>query len=82
MSQVGTVSVFTLIRTDTTLDLSQKAEKVWKVPQRGSILDVFILEGLDYFYGFPPPHWATGERIIIELGDTSPILKYAQRLII
>ena len=28
---VGSISVVTLIRTDTTLDHSQKAEKVWKV---------------------------------------------------
>ena len=32
-SPVGDISVFTLIRTDTTLDHSQKAEKVWYIPE-------------------------------------------------
>ena len=31
MSPVGDISVVTLIRTDTTLDHSQKAEKVWLI---------------------------------------------------
>lgn len=33
-SPVGDISVVTLIRTDTTLDHSQKAEKVWLAPVR------------------------------------------------
>ena len=35
-SPVGDISVVTLIRTDTTLDHSQKAEKVWSSHERNS----------------------------------------------
>ena len=35
-SPVGDISVVTLIRTDTTLDHSQKAEKVWLLPFEAS----------------------------------------------
>ena len=34
-SPVGDISVVTLIRTDTTLDHSQKAEKVWEIDHNG-----------------------------------------------
>ena len=34
-SPVGDISVVTLIRTDTTLDHSQKAEKVWLLSEQG-----------------------------------------------
>jgi len=37
-SPVGDISVVTLIRTDTTLDHSQKAEKVWNEPAVGTLL--------------------------------------------
>jgi len=71
MSQVGTVSVFTLIRTDTTLDLSQKAEKVWTVPQRDSSHLSFIAPTASIYYGSPQMllliSKSKGEKVVNEL---------------
>jgi hypothetical protein len=37
-SPVGDISVVTLIRTDTTLDHSQKAEKVWPIESKVPVI--------------------------------------------
>ena len=47
VSPIGEIPVFTLIRTDTTLDLSQKAEKVWIL----SLLIAFMITKKN-FYGY------------------------------
>jgi hypothetical protein len=47
---VGTVTAFTQLRTDTTLDLSQKAEKVCPVCPT----TVFVAPTLTRYYGSPP----------------------------
>ena len=47
-SPVGDISVVTLIRTDTTLDHSQKAEKVWsgKACVRGAVATLLVAEAV------------------------------------
>jgi hypothetical protein len=47
---VGTVTAFTQLRTDTTLDLSQKAEKVCPVCPTA----VFVAPIMTRYYGSPP----------------------------
>ena len=52
-SPVGDISVVTLIRTDTTLDHSQKAEKVWRQLGQG-FFQCLVDERRDvYFAGHP-----------------------------
>ena len=42
-SPVGDISVVTLIRTDTTLDHSQKAEKVWPIDSKVSVMQILVV---------------------------------------
>ena len=48
-SPVGDISVVTLIRTDTTLDHSQKAEKVWRLMEQSWVSVRQQLNNVLYF---------------------------------
>jgi hypothetical protein len=53
-SPVGEISVVTLIRTDTTLDHSQKAEKVWSVDACGAVCHAQLKKRGQLCYGAGP----------------------------
>jgi len=48
-SPVGDISVVTLIRTDTTLDHSQKAEKVWPVECKVPVTQKLVVAAAYFF---------------------------------
>ena len=67
-SPVGDISVVTLIRTDTTLDHSQKAEKVWS-----SLLEIMVPQ-----LGKAPRRWL--EMLRIELARVASSLAASRRV--